>query len=124
MQARDLPEVTTVPHDKHEPVFERCRRDESISDSGFRLTPYTSRTLGHAASVREFPERRKKYTEGSLVEARSRKQLAPRYYRVGDLITSDSHAVSTPEMVDENIGVDKNLSHAPIPHVKERKERA
>ena len=106
-------EVRSISSDQAEPVLDGCCCDESVRKADTDLSPDSSSSFRHLTVDGNLPKR----SEQRAHKVRS--SIAGGEFGSGDdrivqSVASRSEFSSTSQMVDEDVGVDQNVSHGPI----------
>ena len=88
----------------------RRRSDQRVRKANIALPTNSAGSFGDRTIDRDFPERRQQL--GHQMGAGSTgEQLGSRYHRVVQPVTVCAQATSPPEVIDEHVGIDEDLSH-------------
>ncbi len=108
-----------VAGDDREPVLDRRRRDQCIGKPDSEVTGDTSTTLGDSTIHWNLAERGKK-PNGEVGSGVAGDELRPRDHGEVHPMASGPQLHCAAKMVDEDIGVDEDVSHDANRHEKER----
>lgn len=106
-------EVGSVPCSQTQPVFDGSCRNDGVGQTDAALSTDSASAFRHRAIDRDLPERGKESADqigGSV----ARKELGSGDDRVTQSVTAGNEPASASEVVDEDVGVDEDVSHDPI----------
>ena len=117
--AADRLEMLPIAGDDREPVLDRRRRDQCVGKPDSELTGDTSTTLGDSTIHGNLAERGEE-PNGQVGSGVAGDELRPRDHGVVHTMASWPQLNFAAKMVDEDIGIDEDVSHDASRHEKER----
>jgi len=103
--------VFAVPRDETETVLDGGRGDEGVGKSDSELLRDPTGTLGHSPVDAEFSERRKQLA-GEVRRGVAGEEFGAGDHRVVEPVATGYESNRAAEVVDEDVGVDEEISHA------------
>lgn len=111
-EASDRLEVGSIPGGQTKPVFDCGCCDEGVGEPDAALSADSAGTFGHRAIDRDLPERSKEGAD-QIGGGVAGEELGTSYDRVVQPVTAGRELSGASEVVDEDIGVDEDVSHDP-----------